>query len=187
MYKTILWLLLSTLIVVIVVFGMKLYSDFNETSLPVEENTNDEEFNEVVEVGRVEEKESDSDVNEENEYVNPFHESYTSEELTDRHYQDYIHKMSHQKVIADTKWGFYRITEERIDWLLESLEVTYDSLNEGKIYREILMRWKSEDFSRVDQDHNVIWRLQGGSIGEATGILSAEEEKRYIEDTSEKK
>lgn len=185
MYKIILWLLLSTLIIVIGVFGIKVYLDFNEPSLHVEESPDEEEVNEVVEVGRVEE--SDLNENEEKEYLNPFHEAYKQEDLADRNFQDYIHKMSHQKVIADTKWGFYLITEERIDFLLESLEVNYDSLNEGKIYREILMRWKNEDFSRVDQDHNAIWGLQGGSIGEATGILSAEEEKRYIEGTTEKK
>lgn len=145
-------------------------------------NLENENVSEVVKVGNVEENEGNID-----KYVNPFHEEYQQEELRDRHYQDYIHKMSHQKVIADTKWGFYKITDQRIDWLLESLDVTYDFLNEGKIYKEILTKWKNGDFSKVDQDHNTIWTLQGGSIGEATGILSAEEEKEYIENTREEK
>lgn len=183
MYRIILWLLVSTLVVVIGVFGIKIYLDINEPSLNVEESSDGEEVKEVLDVDRVEEKILD----EENQYVNPFHEEYKQEELTDRHYQDYIHKMSHQKVVADTKWGFYLITDERIDWLLESLETTYESLGDGKTYRDILSRWQNEDFSRVDQDHNTIWNLQGGSIGKATGILNAEEEKEYIENTHEAK
>ncbi len=185
MYRIILWFLVSILVIVIGAFGIKLYLDFNEPAFHVEESPDREKENEVVEVGRVDNKVLDEE--NENVYVNPFHEKYTQEELTDRHYQDYIHKMSHQKVIADTKWGFYEITDERIDWLLESLEITYDALNDGKIYRDILTKWKNDDFSRVDQDHNAIWHLQGGSIGEATGILSTEEEKEYIANTREEK
>jgi hypothetical protein len=86
--------------------------------------------------------------------------------------------MSHQKVKAKQKWGFYQITPERIIWLLEGLdlvEVQYE-----KIYWEILEKWAQEDFSTADEDHNTIWQLQGGTIGEATGVLSPEEEKVYI-------
>ena len=188
MYKKILGLMLLILILVIGAFIAIIYFDVNENYFTKEKETNsnagieNENVSEVVKVGNVEENEENID-----KYVNPFHEEYKQEELRDRHYQDYIHKMSHQKVIADTKWGFYKITDVRIDWLLASLDVTYDFLDEGKVYREILTKWKNEDFSKVDQDHNTIWNLQGGSIGEATGILSTEEEKEYIENTREEK
>jgi len=188
MYKKILGLMLLILILVIGAFIAIIYLDVNENYFTKEKETNsnagieNENVSEVVKVGNVEENEENID-----KYVNPFHEEYKQEELRDRHYQDYIHKMSHQKVIADTKWGFYKITDVRIDWLLASLDVTYDFLDEGKVYREILTKWKNEDFSKVDQDHNTIWNLQGGSIGEATGILSTEEEKEYIENTREEK
>ena len=43
----------------------------------------------------------------------------------------------------------------------------------------------SSDFSQVDQDHNTVWRLQGGTIGEATGILTPKEEQAYIESHKE--
>ncbi len=49
------------------------------------------------------------------------------------------------------------------------------------VYRDILERWADGDFSRVDQDHNAIWNMQNGTIGKATGILNAEEEKVYKE------
>ena len=125
-----------------------------------------------------EEKQADSE--EAQVYLNPFEESIEIDDLTDNSYQDYIHKMAHQKVIANTKWGFHEITDERINWLIEGLTVL--TLEHADVYQDILTRWAAGDFSRVDKDHNIIWKLQGGTIGEATGILSAEEEKSYIED-----
>ncbi|GGN61023.1 DUF6241 domain-containing protein [Oceanobacillus indicireducens] len=110
---------------------------------------------------------------------NPFGGLRTQKELTDDYYQDYIHKMSHQKIKADEKKGFYLITEERIDWLLEGLEVA--TVINKDVYHDILTRWKKGDFSQVDKDHNTIWEMQGGKVGKATGILMPEEEQRYIE------
>lgn len=110
--------------------------------------------------------------------TNPFDDSVLIEELNDSHYQKYIHGMAHQKVKASEKWGFYLITEERIQWLLDGLEVA--DLKHDDLYRDILGRWAEGDFSSVDQDHNRIWDLQNGTIGKATGILSPEEEQAYI-------
>lgn len=185
MYKKIMWILVSMLILVIGTFAVIIYFDINDQSFNVRDSPkeDDEVVNKIVEVDH----KNIGELEQNQAYQNPFNEEHKQEELTDRHYQDYLHQMSHQKVVADTKWGFYLITDERMDWLLESLEITYDSLNEGKIYRNILSKWKNGDFSTVDQDHNVIWRLQGGSIGEATGILSADEEKEYIQNTREEK
>lgn len=45
---------------------------------------------------------------------------------------------------------------------------------------EILNRWKKGDFSAVDRDHNIIWNIQDGSVGEAKGIMTKEQ---FIEDT----
>lgn len=98
-------------------------------------------------------------------------------------------KMSHQKVKAEDKWGFFEMTEERINWLRESLEqeAIMSHLTDADVYLDILNRWHEGDFSEVDQDHNAIWRLQGGSIGKATGILSEEKEEHYIKNKSESK
>lgn len=186
MYKKIIWILVSMLVFAIGILVAIIYFDFNDLSFHVKDSSKpDEEV--VKEIVEVDHKDIDKKEEKEQEYVNPFNQKYKQEELTDRHYQDYLHKMSHQKVVADTKWGFYLITDDRIDWLLESLGVTYESLDEGKIYRDILNKWKDGDFSRVDQDHNAIWKLQGGSIGEATGILNTDEEKEYVESTREAK
>lgn len=107
--------------------------------------------------------------------------------MTDEQFQDYLHKMSHQKVIADTKWGFYEITEERITWLLETLnnEKVKSELKYPETYHSILTRWDGANFTQIDKEHNAIWRLQGGTIGIATGILSKEAEAAYIKNTVE--
>ncbi|WP_408640759.1 DUF6241 domain-containing protein [Salipaludibacillus keqinensis] len=47
----------------------------------------------------------------------------------------------------------------------------------------MLERWEEGDFSQADDDHNAIWRLQGGTKGYAEGLLTEEEEKQYIENT----
>jgi Family of unknown function (DUF6241) len=96
-----------------------------------------------------------------------------------------IHHMSHQKVKADKKWGALQITPERIDRLIEIVTTNQASYNHSQTYMDILERWDEGDFSSVDKDHNDIWKLQGGTIGKATGILSAKKEKQYIEENFE--
>lgn len=95
--------------------------------------------------------------------------------------------MSHQKVIAEDKWGFYEITDDRIAWLLTALEneKVKENVEHLETYQEILVRWSEDDFSEVDKDHNAVWRLQGGNVGIATGILSKEAEEKYIKKTKE--
>jgi len=94
---------------------------------------------------------------------------------------DAIHSMSHQKVISEDneKWGKkIPLTFERVDRLLVVLDA---GLFEHKqTYISILERWAEGDFSQVARDHNAIWYNQGGTIGEATGIISPEEEMDYI-------
>lgn len=117
--------------------------------------------------------------------LNPFGNTVQKEDITEAHILQYIHYMSHQKVKAERKWGFYEITDERIQWLLDALDESGYNPN-GK-YREILTRWANGDFSQIDKDHNYVWKIQGGTKEEekATGILSEEEEKEYIENTED--
>ncbi|WP_163101973.1 DUF6241 domain-containing protein [Peribacillus alkalitolerans] len=96
-----------------------------------------------------------------------------------------MHHMSHQKVKADKKWGALQITPERINRLIEIVTKNQKGYDHSSTYLDILNRWNEGDFSRVDRDHNEIWRLQGGTIGKATGILSAKKEKKYIEENFE--
>ncbi|MDX5475766.1 MAG: DUF6241 domain-containing protein [Bacillaceae bacterium] len=98
--------------------------------------------------------------------------------LYEANIQNYIHWMSHQKVVADKKWIHYHLTEERVNWLLEKV-------NEGdfvhkSLYIDILERWKEGDFSRADKDHNSIWTIQRGDVGEATAVFTNEQEEAYL-------
>ncbi|GAB3061863.1 DUF6241 domain-containing protein [Virgibacillus ainsalahensis] len=111
--------------------------------------------------------------------LNPFGMSKQQDELTDRTYQEYIHGMSHQKIKADKKWGFYEIHPQRITWLLDGLEQA--NVEHESVYKDILKKWEAGNFTSVDEDHNSIWDLQDGTVGKATGILSAEEEQEYVE------
>jgi Family of unknown function (DUF6241) len=93
--------------------------------------------------------------------------------------QNVLHKMSHQKVRAEKKWGFIPLTRERVDRLIEVVKV--NQFEHSDVYLDILNDWKDSNFSSVDVDHNAIWVLQNGNVGKATGILSIEEEIQFIE------
>ena len=95
--------------------------------------------------------------------------------------QNFIHQMSHQKVIADEKWGMIPLTKERVVRLIDVVESNEDKYKKPSVYLMILNRWNLEDFTTIDKDHNTIWELQGGNIGKATGILSVDEELEFIE------
>lgn len=90
-----------------------------------------------------------------------------------------MHKMTHQKVSAEEKWGAIPMTEENVAIVKEAaLQTSHPDIND---IHEILDRWAAEDFSRVDKDHNYFWRMQNGNIGKAYGIMSAENEQAFIE------
>lgn len=103
------------------------------------------------------------------------------DDLKESQMQSIIHGMSHQKVRADTKWGEYQITQERVNRLLEVAKLNETNYKHGYAYIDILEKWSKGDFSQADKDHNTIWEIQGGTIGEATGLLSPIEEQEYIE------
>ncbi|WP_051189047.1 DUF6241 domain-containing protein [Halalkalibacillus halophilus] len=146
----------------------------------MQEDTEEEDL--VANREQAETFESEEDVERyEEEGLNPFGGTTEQDELANRHFQEYIHGMSHQKIHADEKWGFYLITDRRIEWLLNGLDQVDVGENEEE-YRDILERWKAGDFSQADVDHNIIWNMQGGTIGKATGVMTKEEEQAYIEE-----
>jgi len=109
---------------------------------------------------------------------NPFEENVKTP-ISEKLMRQYIHAMSHQKVRAGEKWSFFEITNERITFLLQQLdEKEYKNDEE---YREILTQWQKGDFSQAVSDHNTVWRLMGGNIGKAKGLLTAKQEKDYLE------
>ena len=92
-----------------------------------------------------------------------------------------IHEMTHQKVYASHKWGEIVVTEELIDDMLQKLDEQKEEFKNASFYHVTLTTWKRGDFSNAVEVHNEIWASQSGTIGEATRLLTAEEEKEYIE------
>jgi hypothetical protein len=109
------------------------------------------------------------------EQENPFNHK---KKLNEVHVANYIHWMSHQKVKAESKWTHYKMTPERIDWLLEKVQEA--EYKHEEVYVEILTKWQNGDFSTADLDHNRVWSLLNGTIGKATGVMTEEEEKEYL-------
>lgn len=89
-----------------------------------------------------------------------------------------MHMMTHQKIIANDKWGAILMTADNLETVHAILEPS--NFSKKKELLNIIIRWKAGDFSSVDHDHNTIWRLQGGTIGKAQGIMTAEEERWFI-------
>lgn len=116
--------------------------------------------------------------------LNPFGDDKEIADLTNEDYANYIHGMSHQKVRATDKWVNYEMTDERIAWLLEGLEKS--EVSDADAYRLILNKWIKGDFTHADLDHNTVWWILDGSIGEATGLLTKTEEEKFIEENYRK-
>ncbi|GEN44421.1 DUF6241 domain-containing protein [Alkalibacillus haloalkaliphilus] len=179
-YKWIVGTLLTILLSIVIFFAVVVLLDRAEAS-------SEDEEREALPVGRIVDAEEEDDEEEIDRgevhtvELNPFGEPVSQSELTKHEVRDYIHKMSHQKIEADIKRGFYLITDERIQWLIDGVEQARGEMPGDDVYLDILSRWAQDDFSRVDEDHNVIWNMQNGEIGEATGILNEEEERAYIE------
>ncbi|WP_313428679.1 DUF6241 domain-containing protein [Siminovitchia terrae] len=100
-------------------------------------------------------------------------ENSTQEEVI-----DVMHKMTHQKVRAEQKWGAIPMIPETIHDVYEIVSTSNFDRKEDLL--DILERWKNEDFSKADEDHNYIWTYQGGTVGQAFGIMSQSEEAEFI-------
>src|SRR5690606_10492420 len=115
MMKKIIWGL-SFLIVLVI--GVFIYYVTTDLSSVMEKQEQKASVTKIASVADQEEKKISAESSNE---TNPFDDSIAMDELNDSQYQKYIHGISHQKVKASEKWGFYLITEERIQWLLEGL------------------------------------------------------------------
>lgn len=117
--------------------------------------------------------------------LNPFGGRQAKGNVTPSQLLEYIHYMSHQKVKAQDKWGFYKITDKRINWLLDDMKKSGYG-NDSDLVK-ILKRWKKGDFSHSVQDHNLVWKILGGTKEnqKATRLLTKQEEQHYIEHTKQ--
>lgn len=93
-----------------------------------------------------------------------------------------VHGMTHQKVQADKKWGSSEITKDKVVKLYEVVEnKKFNKTNIQRMLLDILEPWTRGDFSNAVTAHNRIWEYQDGNIGEATRLLTPQEEHAYIE------
>lgn len=90
-----------------------------------------------------------------------------------------MHEMTHQKVIAEDKWGVTEMSPKNIERIIEVLEVS--EFDKKDRLMGIAKRWQKGDFSIVDRDHNYFWISSGGTVGEAIGIMTPEEEAEFID------
>ena len=77
---------------------------------------------------------------------NPFGSNKTN--LPEEDILNYMHGMSHQKVVAEEKWLHYEMTNERIQFLIGVVES--DRYEDSDLYLDILNRWAEGDFSKAE-------------------------------------
>ena len=103
-------------------------------------------------------------------------------ELDEKSTQDEVievmHKMTHQKVRAEEKWGAIPMIPETINDVYEIVSKSNFERKEDLL--EILEKWKLNNFLSTDEDHNYFWRYQGGTVGKAYGTMSRNEEMEFI-------
>lgn len=103
------------------------------------------------------------------------------ENMSDNQLIQEVHGMTHQKVQAEQKWGSSQITKDKVLKLYGVVKnKDFKDQNAKDILLEILKPWTSGDFSNAVAAHNQIWEYQKGTIGKATRLLTASEEKAYI-------
>src|SRR5699024_2782927 len=146
-YKKAVWTLF------VLIAGLTLGFAFIFVSDVSKQENSDEAIDEMAEESDKEKEKAAAPekVSAEGKALNPFGAEVKQDEMTEAKIMDYIHKMSHQKIHAEEKWGFIEITDERIDWLLESLEETTEQLEHKNVYEQILRRWQSSDFSHASR------------------------------------
>lgn len=96
--------------------------------------------------------------------------------------QVYLHQMTHQKIIATEKRGAVEMTPENIKNMLKIVRENYDYYENGAFYEDTLAAWEQGDFSNAVSVHNTIWTWHNGTVGRATGLMSAEQEQEFVED-----
>ena len=93
-----------------------------------------------------------------------------------------LHQMTHQKISAGKKKGAVEMTQKNIDDLLLIVQANKHLYEHGPFYEDALTEWQQGNFSNTVTVHNTIWDWHDGLVGRATGLMSAEEEQRFVEE-----
>lgn len=100
--------------------------------------------------------------------------------LSERELVHEMHGMTHQKVVAEEKWFAVQMTQAKVTDYLNMVQNNRDQYVEAQALEHILTKWSKGDFSSVDEDHNFLWQLEGGTEGKATGVMTQAEEDAYV-------
>jgi hypothetical protein len=106
-------------------------------------------------------------------------ETGLTQNSTQEEVMDVMHHMTHQKVIAEEKWGAIEMNSENINAVYE-IVADSEFMLKGDLLN-IVTGWKEGNFDNVAQDHNYFWDYQNGTVGKATGILNSDEEAEFID------
>jgi hypothetical protein len=100
---------------------------------------------------------------------------------TEKEFLEIFHKMTHQKVRSEEKWGFIQMSEVNLLAVKEVLQDNPD-FNKNIGMLTIVNNWLKNDFSGIVAEHNQIWKLREGTVGKAYGILSPAEEDELVKE-----
>jgi hypothetical protein len=92
-----------------------------------------------------------------------------------------LHNMTHQKVRSEEKWGFVQMTEVNLLAVKEALKKNPE-FNQNIDFLGIVTDWLNNDFSNIVAEHNLIWKMNKGTVGKAYGILTPSEEQALIKE-----
>jgi hypothetical protein len=92
-----------------------------------------------------------------------------------------LHAMTHQKIQADQIGWSVKMTTEMIDLMIENVtKSTALKDQEREDFLFYLNKWKDGDFADMSGDHNFFWKIQGGTVGYATGNNTPVQEAAFI-------
>jgi hypothetical protein len=106
-------------------------------------------------------------------------ETGLDEGSTETEVMDVMHKMTHQKVRSQDKWGSIPMSPKIIEEVYKIVDSS-DFQHRDRLL-SIAARWRAFDFSTIVQDHNFFWEDKEGTVGKAHGTLSRAEEVEFIE------
>ncbi|WP_114556416.1 PRK06770 family protein [Bacillus sp. PF5] len=89
-----------------------------------------------------------------------------------------MHRMTHQKVVAERKSGSIPMIQSNTKKLKEIINKS--SFAKKNELLAIADRWAKKDFSKIVEDHNYFSDAQEDSVCKATRAMDALEEQHYI-------
>ena len=101
-------------------------------------------------------------------------------EMKEGEVQTYLHRMTHQKIVAEEKRGAIEMSPQNIQNMLTIVRENAGNYEHSDFYEESLTAWEQGDFSNAVTVHNTIWNWHDGTVGKATGLMTPQQEADYV-------